>query len=154
WDDPHNVDPAFQRARLRREVLPLLDDVLQGGVAEALARTADLLRDDLAALDGYAADFLARPSVGRPQHDAAEQESTGDPDVAALDPLPRAVRRRVLRIWAQQAGAMPLTAERTKALDALVTDWHGQRAVDLPGGIAVRRESAKLVAYPHRRGAS
>ena len=39
WDDPHNADPAFQRVRLRHEVLPLLEDVLQGGVAEALART-------------------------------------------------------------------------------------------------------------------
>ena len=36
------------------EVLPLLEDVLQGGVAEALARTADLLQDDLDALDQLA----------------------------------------------------------------------------------------------------
>ena len=42
WDDPHNDDRALQRVRLRREVLPLLEDVLQGGVAEALARTAVL----------------------------------------------------------------------------------------------------------------
>ncbi len=58
WDDPHNADPSFQRVRLRREVLPLLEDVLQGGVAEALARTAGLLGDDLAALDEWAAAVL------------------------------------------------------------------------------------------------
>ncbi len=51
WHDPHNDDPSFQRVRLRREVLPLLEDVLQGGVAEALARTAALTRADLDALD-------------------------------------------------------------------------------------------------------
>jgi tRNA(Ile)-lysidine synthase len=50
WQDPHNDDPAFQRVRLRREVLPLLEQVLQGGVSEALARTAALLADDLDAL--------------------------------------------------------------------------------------------------------
>ena len=50
WHDPHNDDPSLQRVRLRHEVLPLLEDVLQGGVAEALARTAALLQDDLDAL--------------------------------------------------------------------------------------------------------
>ena len=31
WDDPHNADRRFTRARLRAEVLPLLEDVLAGG---------------------------------------------------------------------------------------------------------------------------
>ena len=44
--DPHNTDRRFTRARLRAEVLPLLEDVLGGGVAEALARTATALRED------------------------------------------------------------------------------------------------------------
>src|SRR6185312_6072541 len=59
WQDPHNTDPRFQRARLRTEVLPLLEDVLQGGVAGALARTAEQLQDDLAALDQLAAQALS-----------------------------------------------------------------------------------------------
>src|SRR5699024_12596658 len=46
WEDPHNVDPSFTRVRIRREVLPLLEDVLGGGVAAALARSAGLLRGD------------------------------------------------------------------------------------------------------------
>ena len=33
WDDPHNADPRFTRVRLRHEVLPLLEEVLAGGVA-------------------------------------------------------------------------------------------------------------------------
>ena len=60
WDDPHNADARFTRVRLRREVLPLLEDVLAGGVAEALARTAAQLRDDGEALDAAAADLLVR----------------------------------------------------------------------------------------------
>nr|MBA3907056.1 tRNA lysidine(34) synthetase TilS [Pseudonocardiales bacterium] len=59
WDDPHNVDPRFTRVRLRHEVLPLLEDVLSGGVADALARTAAQLRDDVEALDAVAAHVLA-----------------------------------------------------------------------------------------------
>jgi tRNA(Ile)-lysidine synthase len=127
WHDPHNDDPALQRVRLRHEVLPLLEDVLQGGVAEALARTAELLQDDLDALDGFAAD-----------HSAVE--------VAALEVLPRAVRTRVLRRWALAAGATELGAVHTAALDALVTGWHGQGPLELPGGLRVRRASGRLVA--------
>ena len=66
WDDPHNVDPRFTRVRLRHEVLPLLEDVLAGGVAEALARTAAQLREDADALDAVAAALLAealRPAL-------------------------------------------------------------------------------------------
>jgi tRNA(Ile)-lysidine synthase len=57
WDDPHNVDPKFTRVRLRREVLPLLEEVLSGGVAEALARTAVQLREDCEALDTLAGEL-------------------------------------------------------------------------------------------------
>ncbi|WP_460867234.1 tRNA lysidine(34) synthetase TilS, partial [Rhodococcus aerolatus] len=55
WHDPHNDDPAFTRVRLRHEVLPLLEEVLAGGVAAALARTAAQLREADAALDAVAA---------------------------------------------------------------------------------------------------
>jgi tRNA(Ile)-lysidine synthetase-like protein len=54
WDDPHNADPAFARARVRHRVLPVLEDELGPGVTEALARTAALLRADADALDGWA----------------------------------------------------------------------------------------------------
>jgi tRNA(Ile)-lysidine synthase len=140
WPDPHNADPAFQRPRLRREVLPLLEDVLQGGVAEALARTAELLHDDLDALDAEAAAVLDR------------ERRPGDSglDAARLAGLPRAVRTRVLRAWARSVGADPLSAERTAALDALVVDWHGQKPVNLPGGVSVRRASGRLEAAPDR----
>jgi tRNA(Ile)-lysidine synthase len=134
WQDPHNADPAFQRARLRTEALPLLEDVLQGGVAEALARTADLLRDDLASLDAWADSVIS---------------TAGDPlVVAALADLPRAVRTRALRAWAATHGAAPLSAERTAALDGLLVAWRGQGPIDLPGGVLVRRTSGTLEAYP------
>ena len=144
WDDPHNRDPAFQRARLRHEVLPLLEDVLQGGVTEALARTGELLRDDLDALDHLAAAHLSQ--VVRPSSVDAPGTS-GQLEVASLASLPRALRTRVLRLWAAANGAAPLTAERTAALDALIMDWRGQGPIDLPGRVAVSRTSGTLVLY-------
>ena len=41
-------------------------------------------------------------------------------------------------------GATECTAVHTAALDALVTAWHGQGAVDLPGGVRVARASGRL----------
>jgi tRNA(Ile)-lysidine synthase len=128
WQDPHNADPSFQRVRLRREVLPLLEDVLQGGVAEALARTAALVQEDLDALDQL----------------AAGHRHGGELPVAELAKLPRAVRTRVLRAWVYAHAAEPLTAERTAELDALITAWHGQGPIDLPGRFEVVRASGRL----------
>jgi tRNA(Ile)-lysidine synthase len=134
WHDPHNDDPSFQRVRLRREVLPLLEDVLQGGVAESLSRTAALLQDDLDALDALV------PRISPAQD--------GGLDVAALAGLPKALRTRTLRSWARSLGADPLSAVHLAALDALVSDWHGQGTVDLPGGARVRRLSGRIVGQP------
>jgi tRNA(Ile)-lysidine synthase len=140
WADPHNADPAFRRVRVRTEALPLLEDILGGGVAEALARTADLLRDDADALDTWAADVINTPGTtpGRGSGGIHALE------VAELAGLPRAVRTRVLRTWAHAGGADPLTAERTAALDALITGWRGQGPVQLSGGVSVRRASGRL----------
>jgi tRNA(Ile)-lysidine synthase len=145
WHDPQNADPAFQRVRLRREVLPLLEDVLAGGVAEALARTAVLLQDDLAALDSVAAHRLSEVADVRPPDAPGHALGDAKLDVPALAAQPRAIRTRILRAWAAAAGADPLTAEHTSRLDALVTAWRGQGPVDLPGGRRVARSSGKLV---------
>ncbi|TQN37736.1 tRNA(Ile)-lysidine synthase [Blastococcus colisei] len=136
WDDPWNADPAYTRARLRAEVLPLLEEVLGGGVAPALARTAELLRDDLDALDELAGAHLARLSRtdGLPA-----QEVAG---------LPTALRRRVLRGWLRAGGVPDLQAVHLVAVDALLVRWHGQGRVDLPGGAGVVRTSGTLALQP------
>lgn len=119
WQDPHNTDPRFTRVRLRSEALPLLEDVLGGGVAEALARTAAALREDIDGLDGLAAIALR------------ELQSDGELDVAEVAALPVAVRRRVIRGWLLAGGATGLTDKHIRGVDTLVTDWRGQ------GGVAV-----------------
>jgi tRNA(Ile)-lysidine synthase len=130
WDDPHNRDPAYTRVRVRRRVLPMLEDELGPGVADALARTADQLRADMELLDSYAE--LAR----------AEVAVEGGLAVDALAALDAPIRTRVLRAAAVAAGspAGELFHQHVVAVDALVTDWHGQKWVDLPGPLrAVRR---------------
>jgi tRNA(Ile)-lysidine synthase len=139
WDDPWNEDPAYTRVRLRTEVLPLLDDVLGGGVAPALARTAAQLREDLDALDALADEH--RPEDGDLRVD----------DVAGL---PTALRRRVLRSWLLDHGVPDLQAVHLGAVDALLARWRGQGRVDLPGGAGVVRTSGRLVLQPPAAGES
>ena len=136
WDDPWNADPAYTRVRLRTEVLPLLEEVLGGGVASALARTAVLLREDLDALDALAADVLDRST-----------DPAGLP-VGPVAGLPDALRRRVLRGWLSAAGIVDLQWVHLRGVDALLTRWHGQGRVDLPGGAGVVRASGRLVLQP------
>ncbi|MFV9632417.1 tRNA lysidine(34) synthetase TilS [Mycobacterium neumannii] len=119
WQDPHNADRRFTRVRLREEVLPLLEDVLGGGVAEALARTAGALRADTDTLD----ELAARALTGLRRDDAL--------DGAELALLPESLRRRVIRRWLLDGGAAGLTDKQIRAVDALVTAWRGQ------GGVAV-----------------
>jgi len=132
WTDPHNADRGFRRSRLRHEVLPLLEDVLDGGVAEALARTADQLRADTALLDELAAE-VADPC-----------------DVPLLAAMPPALRSRVLRRAALEAGAdgSELAAVHVGELDRLVTDWHGQERVELPGRVSASRVGDALHFAP------
>lgn len=129
WSDPHNNDPRFRRSRLRHEVMPLLEDVLGRGVVEALGRTADQVREDVEFLD-----------------DLARTAFQGELRVADLSALAPALRSRVLRLAALEAGVVgsDLTAGHLDELDRLVTDWHGQVRVELPGRVSVVREQEAL----------
>lgn len=129
WEDPHNADPAFARVRVRSTALPVLEEQLGPGVAQALARSARQLREDADALDALAADV-------------AEQ---ADPaSCAVLEALAPAVRARVLKAWAEQRCGRPVTTAHVDALRALVEDWHGQGPVDLPGGGRATRAEGRL----------
>jgi tRNA(Ile)-lysidine synthase len=146
WSDPHNDDPRFTRSRLRQRVLPLLEEELGPGVAASLARTADLLRDDLAALEEIA------------DRTWDEVRVPGGLDAPALAPLPVATRRRVLRRSALEAGCPPgeLFRVHVEALADLATGSGGGTVVQLPGHVTAHREGGLLLfrrtPTPHRPG--
>ena len=135
WHDPHNTDPRFRRSRVRHEVVPLLEDVLDGGVAESLARTADQLGRDADLLESLTAGWL----------DAHPEPRI--PEIAAQHP---AIRSRVLLQLALAAGASSgeLAAAHVARLDSLVTDPRGGRRIELPGGVTCTREADRLHFVP------
>jgi tRNA(Ile)-lysidine synthase len=128
WNDPHNLNTEFTRVKVRREVIPYLEEHLDPGISRALVRTAALLRDDADALDQWA------------------MRESGDLDCDRLASLPKAIRSRIIRRAALEAGATPgqLTFEQVGAIDALICAWKGQGAVSLAGGVKVERISGRL----------
>jgi tRNA(Ile)-lysidine synthase len=130
WHDPHNADQRFTRSRLRHEVLPLLEEVLGGGVAAALARTATALRADTELIDSLIEQALST---------AATADGL---DARVLTALPDPVRRGVIRCWLIDGGAIGLTDKQIRGVDVLVTAWRGQGGVAV--GSALRRQ--RLVA--------
>ena len=135
WDDPHNDDPAYTRVRVRRTVLPVLEAELGPGVAEALARTAEQLREDEEAFAAMI-DELAE--------DLAEFVDGGIAvPVGALAANPAALRQRIIRFVVQSEFGVSLSRRHTLEIARLVTDWRGQGPVDVPG-VEVARAGGRI----------
>ncbi|MEU4323481.1 tRNA lysidine(34) synthetase TilS [Nocardia fluminea] len=174
WYDPHNADLRYTRVRVRDEVLPLLEDVLGGGVAQALVRTADQLREDGAVLDAYGTELMRKarshtagthPAValpGRPDGGGGrpgETETSDPPDTLSIEILataPAALRRRAVRAWLADQGVTGLMNAHLQAIDELVSNWHGQGGVAVAGGsrdhrLVVTREHGTLAVRAQPR---
>ncbi|MCL2470406.1 MAG: tRNA lysidine(34) synthetase TilS [Propionibacteriaceae bacterium] len=130
WQDPANEDPSYARSRVR-SAMDTLDQVLGPGLAEGLVRTADLCRED--------ADFL----------DDLVDQARVDPtqptlDVPTLIALDTPIRHRLLLRWLRHPNPDGVTRTHVLAVECLLTDWHGQKAVSIPGG-HVTRENGRLI---------
>lgn len=125
WADPMNQDPRFARVRARG-ALGQLSAALGRDVAPALARTATLARADADLLDTLASE--AWPGADHLP-------------VADLEPLPDALRRRVVHRWLRRRAPEAAMAHVTAALE-LVERWRGQGSVAVPGGSVSRRSGA------------
>jgi tRNA(Ile)-lysidine synthase len=138
WEDPHNDDAGYTRVRVRRTVLPVLEEQLGPGVAAALARTADQLRDDVDALD----------ELAKTAYDDLRATGEGIP-LGPIGDLHRAVASRVLRLAALDAGATDseLFHVHVRALVDLAAG-HVAGEVQLPGRVTAYRDRGHLRFRP------
>lgn len=139
WTDPHNSNTDFARVRIR-EILSELTGDFGPGVQASLVRTADLLRSDDQALEELAESYCEVHST---------QLESGALDIEELESLPVAIRSRVIRrLYCQVAHVdreiSPLNFNHVQAIEALISDWHGQGEVALPLGVYAKREYARL----------
>lgn len=136
WEDPHNIDPAYTRSRVRHRVLPMLEEELGPGIVDALARTAEVAREDTEAFDEMIHEMI---------HEIVEPAEAGIAiHSGALFANPAALRNRVIRYVARAEFGVVLTRTHTLEVAKLVTDYKGQGALHLPG-MRVKREGAYIV---------
>ena len=134
WADPQNSEERFTRVRVRNNVLPMLEAELGPGVAEALARTAELLREDTDYLDAQAlAAYDLAVSAG---------PTSLTLDVDRLKDLPPAIRNRVILRALEVFGAT-ISRVHVLAVTDLIDNWHGQKELTLPG-VRVVRQGAQI----------
>lgn len=135
WSDPQNLDLKFSRVKARLKVLPVLEEELGPGIAQALARTAEILQDDVAYLDD--------------QGEKAFKEvvkTTANSlilDVEQLENLPKALSNRVIHKSLSLLGAEPAKVQIDAVTD-LITNWHGQKPLTLPS-VRVERKGKEII---------
>ena len=136
WIDPQNFDPRYARVRVRETVLPMLENELGPGVGLALARTAEALREDSDALDELALTVLRA------------HWADGRIAAAVLAAHPAALRQRMIRFGVAESCGVWLDRGQTLAVAGLVTQWHGQGALSLPGIRVVRQAGILIFTVP------
>ncbi len=145
--DPGNFDPRFRRARVRHEVLPLVESRLGPGVREALCRLARVASEESRFMDGLARKLEARAKV----------EPWGclkaDLLVAADDAV---LRRALVGLWYRAAEVEPgpgitpppIAGNQIERLLGMLRSG-GAWQCELPGGVlAVLSQGRLLIGKP------
>ncbi len=136
--DSMNEDLAFRRVRIRRVLLPLLQD-FNPKIVERLAATAALLRDEHEELER-----LANQQFG----EASKEELK----IEDLKNLTTAMRRRILRGWlaARRGDLRRLDLKHLEAVERLIFSPKSGRYAELPGGETVVKSGGMLVLKKER----
>jgi tRNA(Ile)-lysidine synthase len=113
-------------------VLPVLEAELGPGIAEALVRTAEQLREDDDAFEAQIEELI---------EEICEPAEAGIAvSVGVLEANPAALRQRIIRHVLSSEFGVALSRAQTLEVARLVTDWHGQGPLDLPGIRVVRAD--------------
>ena len=131
WQDPHNSSVEYSRVRVRKNVIPVLEKELGPGMVEALARTAEQLREDADYLDALAEELFKRiVKVHGTWVDFSVSEIVGQPI---------ALRNRVIK-KALELFSSAISRAHVVAITELIDNWHGQKPLTL-SGVRVDRKS-------------
>lgn len=130
WHDPHNENSKFLRVKIRKEVIPYLEENLSPGIVEALARTAAIIDEDAAALEQQISEQI---------EDIVEVAEAGISISATwLLTNPIAIRHRTIRMVLQAEFGVSISRERTLAVASLLENYGEPKRVELPGVIVTR----------------
>jgi tRNA(Ile)-lysidine synthase len=135
-NDPMNSDEAFLRVKVRKKLIPLLQNINPRIVAN-LAKMSGILQEEIEELEaGATAAFAAMPGA-----------SKDTIDVKLIKEISPAKRKRILRLWLQglRGDLRRLDMEHFAALERLISNGAGGKKIELPGGESVTLSNGKLV---------
>lgn len=146
--DEMNADESFARVRVRKQLLPLMES-FNPKFIQGVARSAEILREDNAALEAAAARLLEL------SQQSGEKRPGNLLRIDLLRVAPVALRRRALRLWLAQHRGDLIRIEQVHvaALEHLLSSTKSGRATELPGGATVYRKGG-LLHYRSRQTAS
>jgi len=135
--DATNADTDYQRNRIRHELLPELEQY-NPKVREALARTAEIMREENACMAEYGGRLYAEM--------AALIDGVVSLPIDRLTAVPVAMRRRILRRAVAAAGRMrDVGYDHIEGILGLISGPGS--AVQLPGGLRVEACGKELKFY-------
>lgn len=136
-EDETNTDPAYTRNKVRRQLLPLLEELNPKAVAHICAAAARLREDE---------EELERQAVSLANQGLDIPEGAAIP-IRVLAEAPRPLALRACHLLMEQAGLKGEAVHLDGAL-ALALGHDPSARIDLPGG-SVRRQYELLVFSPH-----
>ena len=142
-EDSSNAKPLYLRNRIRREVIPLLAQVVPSSI-KALCRLADLCRADDQQLDQ---EVAARTAA------AVKWDSTGEwtLDRRTLVDLPLSLQRRCLRLLLRRCDPQqrPPSLHRIERVLRLVSTPKSVSRLDMKAGhIVVTPQTLRFLPFP------
>jgi tRNA(Ile)-lysidine synthase len=140
--DRSNQDSKFLRNWIRLELMPKIHERVDDGFSSRLSQQAQVFRDE----------DLFLEEVARKRHDRIH-DGTGLSRTALLGE-PKALQRRVLRLWLEQTRGhlRGIDFVHIEALLRLIDEGPTQGRLSIPGGWELVREYEKLRLERRSRG--
>ena len=140
--DRSNQDSAFLRNWIRLELMPKIHERVDDGLSSRLGQQAQLFRDE----------DLFLEEMARKCHDRIH-DGTGLSRTVLLGE-PKALQRRVLRLWLEQTRGhlRGIDFVHIEALLGLIEEGPAQGRLSIPGGWALVREYENLRLERRSRG--
>ena len=139
-EDTSNLDTGYLRNKIRHELLPLLESGYSPGIVDVLCRTAELAREESAALDELGREAFADAMK------AGERGRSITLDLDSMRDLKPAVMARTLRMaYSYVKGtASDLYASNMADLAGIASPGGRSKRLDLPGSVKAMRSGREL----------
>jgi tRNA(Ile)-lysidine synthase len=160
-EDVTNRDTSRMRARIRKELVPLLEKEFQAAVVEHLATLAQIAREDEAFLDGVVSERMrtcvekdrgrTRISIGdliaKKKREFNTEDSENTWGTEGTEKTSLAISRRIVRRIVSELKTREgqINAAHVQSILDLAESGENGKCLQLPGGVQVRREHDALV---------